>query len=130
MPSTESMTYLNFDLRVEPWKDGYRSLVIDSPVHGGASSRFLLCEQKRLRATPLEPGGMTHRKLTPAEQPVPPQQASALDPRVLGQGLFEAVFHGEVHSALRRSQDEATRQGADGLRIRLLLTDVPELAEL
>lgn len=130
MPSTESITYLNFDLRLEPWEDGFRSIVIDSPVHGGASSHFLLCEQKRLRATPLEQGGMTHRKLTPAEQPAPPRRASTLYPRALGQGLFEAVFHGEVHSSLRRSWDEVARQGADGLRIRLLLTDVPELADL
>ena len=132
MPSTEPKTYLNFDLRVEPWADGYRSLVIDSPVHGNASSLFLLSAQQVSHATGLEQTrrATDHRKLTPVEHTMSPQQVVPLDPRTLGQVLFEAVFHGEVYSLLRRSQDEVARQGADGLRIRLLLTDVPALAEL
>ena len=55
MLSTVPPTYLNFDLRVEPWEDGYRSLVIDSPVNGGASSRFSVSKQKVLGATLQEP---------------------------------------------------------------------------
>ena len=132
MPSTEPPIYLNFDLRIEPWEGSYRSLVIDSPVQGGASSRISLSEQKVLRASGSEPRQPVsdHRRLVPAT-PVPaPQPAIPLDPRALGKYLFEAVFHGEVLSFLRRSQDEIARQGADGLRVRLLLTDVPELAKL
>jgi len=46
-----------------------------------------------------------------------------------GGRLFQAVFGGEVRGCLRSSMDEADRQGA-GLRIRLRLAEVPELADL
>ncbi len=100
--------YLNFDLHIEPWKDGYRVLVVESPVDRGCCSYF----------TSVAPDG-------------PPHAWSDLEEiKAFGEHLFRTVFQGEILSYLRRSQDEAERQGADGLRIRLLLTDVPELAPL
>jgi hypothetical protein len=48
----------------------------------------------------------------------------------LGRHLFDTLFQGELRSYLRQSQDEVARQSARGLRIRLLLTDVPELASI
>lgn len=62
-----------------------------------------------------------------ADEPfVPPSAPGAADP---GTVLFEAAFTGEVLTAYRRSLDAAERHDK-GLRIRLLLDDAPELAEL
>lgn len=46
-----------------------------------------------------------------------------------GGRLFRSVFKNEIFAALGRSLDQARREGAR-LRIRLNLTDVPELASL
>ena len=61
------------------------------------------------------------------------RRASA-DPRPkasveLGGALFDAVFGEEVLLAWSRSQD-ATREAGEGLRLRLQLTDAPEIAGL
>jgi hypothetical protein len=101
-------TYLNFDLRIEPLEGDYRAQVVASPIDRGCCSLFSF---RDLDARQLE-------------------GASPQGVRDLGERLFRAVFQGEVYSYLRRSQDEAERQGAAGLRIRLLLTGVPELAAL
>jgi hypothetical protein len=47
----------------------------------------------------------------------------------LGQGLFDTVYDARLQSLLNRSLDEAERQ-AKGLRIRLRLSDTPELINL
>jgi hypothetical protein len=101
-------TYLNFDLQIEPSDGDYRAQVVASPVDRGGCSLFSL---RDLDARPLE-------------------EPSGEQIKAFGTRLFQAVFQGEVYSYLRRSQDEADRQGATGLRIRLLLTGVPELATL
>jgi tetratricopeptide (TPR) repeat protein len=104
----EEPTYLNFDLRIEPWNGGYRARVVASPVDRGAVHEF---------------------SLSPEE--LDPQQWSDGEGiRTFGERLFKTVFDDDVYSYLRQSQDETARLGADGLRIRLLLTDVPELANL
>ena len=101
-------TYLNFDLELERREEGYRAQVTASPLDRACCSDFDL------------PQGQE-----------PPGESATLDEiKAFGAQLFRAVFAGEVYSYLRLSQDEAERQGADGLRIRLILTDVPELAEL
>lgn len=102
------LQYLNFDLAIERIPAGYRVRVLESPA-GQASCPF-----------------------------TPPLQAAHLDAffanldqigpvRALGQQLFHAVFQGELLAGLRSSQEAAARQG-HGLRVRLRLTDVPELA--
>ena len=50
--------------------------------------------------------------------------------RELGGGLFQAVFSGEVLACLRSSLDEASSQDNVGLRLKLRLQDVSELADL
>lgn len=102
------ITYLNFDLRIEPWQGGYRSRVGGSPVGDGAAAPFV----------------------PPAEALRPDSDTTAKELRAFGQQLFRAAFEDEVLGALRRSQDEAQRRGVTGLRVRLHLTDVPELAGL
>lgn len=50
--------------------------------------------------------------------------------RELGGKLFDAVFGNEVRACLRSSLDEAYRQDETGLRLKLRLQEVPELADL
>ncbi len=100
--------YLNFDLQIEPWNGGYRARAVESPVDRGCCSQFSLPST----GTGASPGDDLD------------------DIKAYGAQLFNALFSGEIYSYLRRSQDEADRQGAEGLRIRLILTDVPELADL
>ncbi|HEV2136903.1 MAG TPA: CHAT domain-containing protein [Terracidiphilus sp.] len=49
--------------------------------------------------------------------------------KILGDRLFTVVFGGDVAACLRSSIDQSAQRGV-GLRIRLRLTDVPELAYL
>jgi len=49
--------------------------------------------------------------------------------REFGQKLFDTVFHGELETAFRESLEAARKRG-NGLRIRLLLDETPELADL
>lgn len=102
------MTYLDFDLLIEGSEEGYCARVLDSPA-GQAATDFSLPF--------VEQGGRGLESL---------ERESV---EFFGQRLFEAVFDDQVQSCLCRSMDEADRQGA-GLRIRLRLTDVPELASL
>jgi hypothetical protein len=104
----DKITYVDFDLLIEGSEEKYRARVINSPA-GQAVADF--------RLPFLEGGGRGLDVLH-----IEPIEA-------FGKQLFEAVFEDQVQSCLRRSLDEASRQGA-GLRIRLRLTDVPELAGL
>ena len=49
--------------------------------------------------------------------------------REFGSKLYEAVFNDDMRACLRRSLDQAGQEGK-GLRIRLRLTDAPELNDL
>ena len=120
-----SRRYENFDLLVESAGDGtFRSRVAASPVGAGASATF---------AMPFDATGLENLllKLDPGRSQM--RRATA-DPRPkasteLGGALFEAVFGEEVLLAWTRSQD-ATRDAGEGLRLRLQLTDAPEIAGL
>ena len=117
--------YENFDLLVESLEDGgYRSRVTASPVGVGASATFAIpfdptaLENLLLK---LDPGRSQMRRATADPRP----QAST----DLGGGLFDAVFGEEVLLAWSRSLD-TTRSAGEGLRVRLQLTDAPQLAGL
>jgi tetratricopeptide (TPR) repeat protein len=101
-------TYLNFDLELERRAQGYGAQVVASPLDRACCSEFSL----------------------PLDDAPPGELASLEEIKAFGSRLFQAVFDDEIYSYLRLSQDEAERQGADGLRIRLILTEVPELADL
>lgn len=104
-------TYLNFDLLIDSLPNGYRVRVLNSPA-GQAVTQVAL--------------------LSSIAQQFASQAVSPLDPRhvkALGKSLFEGIFQGEVENCLARSLDRALAE-ADGLRIRLRLNDVPELAGL
>ena len=101
-------SYLNFDLELERRGEGYGAQVVASPLDRACCSEF------NMSPDDARPG----------------EKASLDDIKAYGTGLFRSVFDDEIYSHLRLSQDEAERQGADGLRIRLILTDVPELADV
>lgn len=102
----DPMTYLGFDLLIEKIQTEYRVRVLASPVGDAAINLDIPLDD--LKAQPL-------MQLREAQE--------------VGRRLFEAVFVGDVLVCLRRSMDEAERN-AKGLRIRLRLTNVPELMKL
>lgn len=115
--------YEDFDLLVEGTGDaGYRARVLDSPA-GQASTDFtapfndIELENFLLRI------GRPRRGVRRLESP----ELEAA--REFGAKLFDAVFAGPVGDALRRSIDDADRDGA-GLRIRLRLSEAPELGNV
>ena len=94
--------FLNFDLEIEHAAQKYSVQVLSSPA---GEARAVI------------------------EASVLTQLDSAATPQAVGEQLYEAVFRDEIRSCLRRSMDEAGRQ-QKGLRIRLRLSEVPELANL
>ena len=116
------INYLDFDLLLERSEEGYAVRVLNSPA-GQVTASFRLpfsgleLENFWLRV------GRPRRGVRRLESP---EMEAA---RTFGGCLFEAVFSGTVRGCLHSSLDEAHRQGA-GLRVRLHLTDTPELADL
>jgi len=115
------ISYLDFDLLIERAGEGYVARVTNSPA-GQATLAFtwpfseLELENFWLRV------GRTRQGVRRLESP---EMKAA---KVFGGRLFEAVFGGAMRGCLRSSMDEAARQGT-GLRVRLRLADVAELAD-
>jgi len=114
--------YLNFDLLIERTEERYVARVLNSPV-GQASVRFNLPFSELELENFLLRVGRTRRGVRWLESPE--MQAA----KAFGGRLFRAVFGSDVQGCLRSSLDEARRQGA-GLRVRLRLAEVPEVADL
>lgn len=116
--------YSNFDLLIDGSEDGYRARVIASPV-GQSEHQFALpFHEAELRSFFWLPGHVRRalRHLRPVQSDTEP-----LDPEGFGKRLFDAVFADQVRDQFVRSLDRA-QEGR--LRIRLRLSDVPELAAL
>lgn len=120
-----ALTYLNFDLSIEAISSApsrYRVRTF-SLAAGTANGEFTLpFSQQDLEILFLRLGRPRRgvRAIGSAEM-----QAT----QTFGNTLFSHVFAGQVQSCLQRSLDSARQQG-QGLRIRLRLSDVPELADL
>jgi hypothetical protein len=118
----KSLDYLDFDLALLRSGQHYKAKLLDSPG-GQAENEFSLpfTEQELtiLLLTLNRPRRQTRRLESTDEEAV----------KKFGGKLFKQVFGGDVLSCLRTSEDEATRRGK-GLRIKLRLADVPELADL
>jgi hypothetical protein len=113
--------YLDFDVAIEKFGNGYRTRVVDSPA-GQATSEFKLPFSASDLAefiVAVGPPRVPSRRLLPAE-------ARLGDVQDYGQQLNEALFAGPVGSALTLSLDRADSAGK-GLRVRLRLSGVPEL---
>lgn len=110
-----SKPYHNFDVLITKAGEKYQARVIESPA-GQASTTFDLpftvLDLQKLNVTLEEArrGG----KGTPAV-------------KEFGQRLFESAFGSSIAECLHRSLDLSRTQGRD-LRVRLRLSDVPELA--
>ncbi len=117
-----ALCYQNFDLLLERSAEGFRARVLDSPA-GRPSGTFALPftepELADLLARIMESQPSSGRLSSPALEAA----------RLFGQRLYDAVFGGEIGDCLKTSVDRAEEQNA-GLRLRLHLTDAPELVEL
>ena len=113
--------YETLDLLIEKNNADYSARIVNSPV-GQARVNFALpFTADELKIFFARVAGRA------------PTSGSTLSPKQLveqmGTRLFNAVFHDEVLSAYRRSRD-AAEHNDKGLRVRLRLNDVPELADL
>jgi hypothetical protein len=95
---------INLDIRIEHHDKGYLARVTESPIGGESQSYFNISDLS------LDITELSYIKLT-------------------GSQLFTYIFQDEVLTYLRRSQDYATSNNTK-LRIRLMLSDVPEIMGL
>ena len=117
------LAHLDLDLLFARSQDDYRVRVLRSPAGDGQSVAF--CRpftDLELENFVLKVGRFRARTRRVEAAPV----AAA---KQVGGRLFDAVFAGEMGECLRRSVDCARYEGAL-LRIRLRLSDCPELADL
>jgi hypothetical protein len=116
-----SVAHINFDVIVShEGGERYRARVLESSSGSGSvefTAPFLGVELENMSLR-VSRFGQTGRRTRV------PQVDSARD---IGGRLFEAVFAGAVRDCYRASLAESTSKG-QGLRLRLRLTDVPEIA--
>jgi len=116
--------YLDLDLAIEADKGAYVASVVDSPA-GQASTRFdfpFSAPELAQFIIAVGPPRAGARRLAPAG-------ARTTDAKQYGRRLFQSALGGEVGTCFRLSLDRALTSGK-GLRIRLRLTDAPELSTL
>ena len=123
--ATTPISYLDFDLSVERTADGrrYRARVLNSPG-GQAATEFdpplTPNDVELIRLKVSRPRGVTRGH----------SRAEVDTVKDFGARMYNALFGGEVGLCLQRSKDLAQAGGHTGVRVRLRLTDAPELAEL
>src|SRR5262249_12850343 len=120
------VTYLDFDVQIEraasTTPGAYHIQVLGSPAGQATADIQLPFSDLELENILLRLGHV-RRDVRGVESP----EAEAA--KSFGGRLFTAVFNGDVERCLSDSLDRASRQGV-GLRIRLRLTDAPELLDL
>ena len=119
----KGLRYLDFELKIEREGERYMARVLRSPVGEAANAFTLPFSDERLELLMLKLGRL--RGSTRRSHSVETEAA-----RELGGKLFEAAFGGEVRACLRSSLDEAYAQEGTGLRLKLRLQEVAELADL
>ena len=120
----DQFTYKDFDLLIEPGPSGrYRARVLQSPAGESAPVQFTLpfspLELENFVLKVGQPRRGTRGRGRPEGAPL----------KDFGGKLYGAVFTGEVRDRLLSSLSQTRGQGV-GMRLRLRLTDAPELAEL
>ena len=117
-------TYQDFDLLIEPSAGGgYRARVLRSPAGESAPVQFTLpFSAMELENFVLKVGLVRSRTRGPGR----PESAPLKD---FGAKLYGAVFQDELRETLLRSLSLTGGPGA-GLRLRLRLSDAPELADV
>jgi len=119
----ERLLYLDFELKLERDGPNYVARVLTSPVGEAANSFTLPFSEEKLENLVLKMGHMRGRTRSAFSD-----ETDAAEE--LGGKLFEAVFGGDVRACFRNSLDEAKQQEGTGLRLKLRLQDVAELADL
>jgi len=113
-----AIKYDNFDLLIERSGDEFKARVLESPA-GEATTHFQLpYTETEIENFYIQIG---HTRLI--------ESSEMQKMRLFGQELFEATFTGNVRDKFRESLAEVNRK-REGLRIRLRLSDVPELANM
>lgn len=110
-----SPDYANFDLIVDRSESGYKARVTESPVGQAVAPVTLSATVATIQELVAQGWAATDL-----------DQATV---KAWGAELYATLFHDAIETCLRRSLDAAERAG-HGLRIRLRLADVPELATL
>ncbi len=114
------LSYLNFDLQFERLEDGYR--VTARGPDGEYTGTFRLSiTQTELENLVLRVG-RTQRTMRRVDHP----EIEAA--KQFGRRLYETVFDGQIGATFRRSLQLAEQQNV-GLRLRMRLTQTPELAD-
>ncbi len=108
---------LDFDVAIEPLSDGYRTLVVASPVGEAAADFALPFTDQDLEILVLKVVGSVGRVRRKVRR-IESQERRLLED--FGGQLFQAAFSGGVRECLGRSRLVAESRGA-GLRIRLRL---------
>jgi hypothetical protein len=126
----DNITYLDFEVLIQRFEVGRYRANVKSPV-GEASAVFNMpLSELETKNFVLEVKNYLLRRNTDSRQSTrridSPEIKAA---KSIGGTLFNTVFNEELKMCLRSSLDEARRQST-GLRIRLRMTDVPELADL
>jgi hypothetical protein len=116
--------YQDFDLLIEPGPPGsYQARVLRSPAGESAPMQFKLpFTQVEVENLVLKVGLARRRTRGPGR----PESAPLKD---FGGKLYGAVFQEELRDLLRNSLTQ-TRTRKEGMRLRLRLANVPELADL
>ena len=114
--------YFDFDLLIERAGDKYKARVLNSPAGQAAIEFGLPYSEMELENFLLKIGRPRRSTRSTASSEVATTKA-------FGDRLFRALFNEAVHNCFHRSLDEAKRQKA-GLRLRLRLAEVPELANV
>jgi hypothetical protein len=120
------LSYLDFDLLVEPGGDAftYQARVITAPSGQCSPVKFTLPLSELEIENFLLKIGHPRRQVM---RGFGSTETAAI--KNFGALLFDAVFHGEIRLALATSLNQAELHGK-GLRVRLRLSGVPELATL
>ncbi len=114
--------YLDFDLLLERRDGAYRARLLGGPAGEGSVAFALPFSDLELENFVLRIGRTRHGRRGPEAQ-----QVEAI--RLFGSRLFAAVIAGPVRDGFARSLEIAAEQGK-GLRLRLRMTDAPELADI
>jgi CHAT domain len=124
MAVARELTYQDFDMLLErAGQNAYRVRVVNAPAGPTPSISFTVpFSQLELENFVLKIG-RPRRVVRRVDAP----ETTAI--KSFGGQLYSALFHDELEVNLRRSLTEAAAKRA-GLRIRLRLSDAPELAEL
>jgi len=116
------LTYLDFDLLIDRVGKKYKGRVINSPA-GQAATEF----DVPFSAGELQEFWSKFESCLQKKDGSPADCKATL--KKFGGQLFAAVFADQVRSSFSASLNEASREGT-GLRLRLRLTEAPELAAL